>query len=54
MIATPHIGGLTPAAIEHQAMETVQQVADIANGRLPAGAVNAPHAHRWSTFTTRT
>ena len=41
-------------AIEHQAMETVQQVADIANGRLPAGAVNAPHAHRWSTFTTRT
>jgi len=46
VIATPHIGGLTPAAIEHQAMETVQQVTDIVHGRLPAGAVNAEHASR--------
>jgi len=51
VIATPHIGGLTPEAIEHQSMETVQQVAEIVQGRVPKGAVNAPHASRlraWS------
>ncbi len=47
VIATPHIGGLTPPAVEHQAMETVAQVADIIKGQLPRGAVNAQHAHRW-------
>ena len=46
VIATPHIGGLTLAAIEHQAMETVQQVTDIVAGRVPVGAVNAEQAHR--------
>jgi len=46
VIATPHIGGLTPEAIEHQSMETVQQVAEIVQGRVPKGAVNAPHASR--------
>lgn len=47
VIATPHIGGLTPAAIEHQALETVGQVRDILAGRLPAkGAVNPAHAAR--------
>jgi D-3-phosphoglycerate dehydrogenase / 2-oxoglutarate reductase len=43
VIATPHIGGLTPQAIEHQAMETVRQVAAIINGEAPIGAVNAEH-----------
>ena len=47
VIATPHIGGLTPPAVEHQAMETVAQVADIMQGQVPQGAVNAPQAHRW-------
>jgi D-3-phosphoglycerate dehydrogenase / 2-oxoglutarate reductase len=42
-IATPHIGGLTPQAIEHQAMETVRQVAVIIKGGAPIGAVNAEH-----------
>jgi D-3-phosphoglycerate dehydrogenase len=46
VIATPHIGGLTPPAIEHQALETVQQVALIVQGRLPAGAVNGESASR--------
>lgn len=46
VIATPHIGGLTPPAIEHQAMETVTQVAEIVAGRVPAGAVNAAEAWR--------
>ena len=44
VIATPHIGGLTPQAIEHQALETVQQVACIVQGRVPVGAVNVMSA----------
>ncbi len=46
VIATPHIGGLTPSAIEHQALETVQQVALIVQGQVPLGAVNAARASR--------
>jgi len=43
VIATPHIGGLTPQAIEHQALETVKQVEAIIKGETPFGAVNAEH-----------
>jgi D-3-phosphoglycerate dehydrogenase len=43
VIATPHIGGLTPPAIESQSLETVQQVKAIIAGRVPVGAVNADH-----------
>jgi D-3-phosphoglycerate dehydrogenase len=50
VIATPHIGGLTPAAIEHQSMETVAQVTALAQGRVPDGAVNAEHALRWHAW----
>jgi D-3-phosphoglycerate dehydrogenase / 2-oxoglutarate reductase len=46
VIATPHIGGLTPSAIEHQAFDTVRQVTALAEGRLPPGAVNAAEAYR--------
>ena len=46
VIATPHIGGLTPAAAEHQALETVRQLTTLLRGDMPAGAVNAQHAHR--------
>jgi D-3-phosphoglycerate dehydrogenase len=46
VIATPHIGGLTPPAAEHQALESARQVAVIATGSAPEGAVNAEHAHR--------
>lgn len=45
VIATPHIGGLTPQAIEHQALETVRQVEAIIGGEIPVGAVNA---ERWT------
>jgi D-3-phosphoglycerate dehydrogenase / 2-oxoglutarate reductase len=45
VIATPHIGGLTPQAIEHQALETVRQVEKIIAGEIPVGAVNAD---QWS------
>jgi D-3-phosphoglycerate dehydrogenase / 2-oxoglutarate reductase len=43
VIATPHIGGLTPPAIEYQSLETVRQVAAIIQGAAPVGAVNADH-----------
>ena len=46
VIATPHIAGLTPQAIEHQALETVRQAEEIAQGRAPVGAVNADRATR--------
>ncbi|HXQ06995.1 MAG TPA: hydroxyacid dehydrogenase [Bradyrhizobium sp.] len=43
VIATPHIGGLTPPAIESQSLETVRQVEAVIDGKVPAGAVNAAH-----------
>lgn len=46
VIATPHIGGLTPQATGHQALETVAQVGEILKGRVPNGAVNAQRATR--------
>lgn len=46
VIATPHLGGLTPQATEHQALETVAQAAVILRGRAPKGAVNADAATR--------
>jgi D-3-phosphoglycerate dehydrogenase len=48
VIATPHVGGLTPAAIAHQALETVEQVRAIVTGTAPPGAVNEAHARRLS------
>jgi D-3-phosphoglycerate dehydrogenase len=46
VIATPHVGGLTLPAVEHQALETVAQLAELLRGGMPAGAVNAEHARR--------
>ena len=51
VIASPHIGGLTPPAVEHQAMETVAQVTELLQGRVPQGAVNAAQAVRWQRAT---
>lgn len=45
VIATPHVGGLTPQAIEYQSLETVRQVEAIVRGEVPQGAVNA---ERWT------
>jgi D-3-phosphoglycerate dehydrogenase len=45
VIATPHVGGLTPQAIEFQSLETVRQVEAIVKGEIPQGAVNAD---RWT------
>ncbi len=46
VIATPHVGGLTPPAIAHQALETVVQTTAILQGRMPHGAVNPGDAQR--------
>jgi len=53
VVATPHVGGLTPEAAEHQALETVAQVAALIEGRLPRGAVNAEHATRFARLHRR-
>jgi D-3-phosphoglycerate dehydrogenase len=45
VIATPHIGGLTPPAIEAQALDTVEQIRELAAGQIPHGSVNAD---RWT------
>jgi D-3-phosphoglycerate dehydrogenase len=52
VVASPHIAGLTPAAIEHQSLETVAQVAELIQGRLPVGTVNAEHGTRWTSRHT--
>ncbi len=41
VIATPHIGGLTPPASESQALDTVRQVEALVKGAVPPGALNA-------------
>jgi len=46
VLATPHIGGVTPEAIRHQALETVRQVAAILAGEIPPGAINPDRAIR--------
>lgn len=46
VVATPHIAGLTLPAVEHQSLETVQQVSEIIQGRFPLGSVNADSASR--------
>ena len=53
VIATPHIGGLTPPAIEYQSLETVRQVGQIIAGEIPGGAVNADHWTRRSPAALR-
>ena len=53
VIATPHIGGLTAPAIEHQALETVAQLKSLLDGAMPVGAINPADAHRWRRWRDR-
>lgn len=53
VIATPHIGGQTPAAIESQALETVAQVRAVSKGILPHNAINPDRAFRFADFIGR-
>lgn len=50
VVATPHIGGLTREAAEHQAMETVRQTDAILRGKAPPGSVNANAAARLRAY----
>ena len=52
VIATPHIGGLTPPAVDAQANEAVAQVAAILRGDAPPGAVNATPWRRGGTVSS--
>jgi D-3-phosphoglycerate dehydrogenase len=54
VIATPHIGGLTLPAIEHQALETVSQLEQLLRGKMPIGAVNPEHASRLARWASAT
>ena len=53
VVATPHIGGLVPQAVEHQAMDTVRQVEAIAAGEIPPYAVNPETAARFGAWLSR-
>ncbi len=46
VVATPHLGGLTPENADAQAMSSVEQVRSIIAGELPARSVNPDHASR--------
>jgi D-3-phosphoglycerate dehydrogenase len=52
VLASPHIGGLTLPAIQHQSLETVAQTDSILRGQVPVGAVNADAAHRLANLKT--
>jgi D-3-phosphoglycerate dehydrogenase len=46
VVATPHLGGLTPDNADAQARSSVEQVRAILSGVVPPRAVNADHASR--------
>lgn len=46
VIATLHVAGLTPSALEHQALDTVEQVRALVAGEMPEGGANAQTATR--------
>ena len=46
VVATPHLGGLTPENADAQARSSVEQVAALLRGEMPPRAVNAAHATR--------
>lgn len=50
VLATPHIGALTPESIEFQALEAVRHTKEIIEGRIPDGSLNAEKAFRLSNY----
>lgn len=53
VVATPHLGGLTPENADAQARSSVEQIADIVAGRMPPRIANAEHATRLQAWWTR-
>lgn len=52
VVATPHLGGLTPENADAQAASSVAQVAAMLRGEMPPRAVNGDHAHRLRAWWT--
>lgn len=50
VVATPHLGGLTPENADEQAMSSVEQIRAILAGEMPQRVVNAAHATRLDTY----
>jgi len=50
VVATPHLGGLTPANADAQAMSSVEQTRAVLAGRMPERALNPDHANRLRAF----
>lgn len=50
VVATPHLGGLTPENADAQAMHSVEQVQSIAAHEMPERSVNPGDAHRLRTW----
>jgi D-3-phosphoglycerate dehydrogenase / 2-oxoglutarate reductase len=46
VVAVPHVGGMVPQAVEHHALESVEQVARLLNDEEPVGALNWAAAAR--------
>jgi D-3-phosphoglycerate dehydrogenase / 2-oxoglutarate reductase len=53
VVATPHLGGLTPENAHAQAASSVEQVAAIVAGEIPPRSVNAEHAERLRAWWAR-
>jgi len=53
VVATPHLGGLTPENADAQAMSSVEQVAAILAGEVPPRSVNADAATRLAALQGR-
>ncbi len=53
VVATPHLGGLTPQNADAQALSSVEQVAAMLDGHMPPRVVNPEHAHRLRQFWSR-
>jgi D-3-phosphoglycerate dehydrogenase / 2-oxoglutarate reductase len=50
VVATPHLGGLTPDNADAQALSSVEQVQAIIAGTMPPRAVNGADAHRLQSW----
>lgn len=53
VVATPHLGGLTPENADAQAHSSVEQVASMVRGEIPPRSVNADEARRLRTWWNR-
>ena len=53
VVATPHLGGLTPENADAQAASSVEQVTAMISGTMPPRAVNPEHARRLQSWWVR-